>query len=160
MKWMRTVRWKCQIYILVRKEKKNQLFQESRVIEHLEFKTSPPALGSSVESAVEDLPSDLGNISLSYCENRSTSLHEAAHSGNAQWTLELLEQGCNPCLKDERGRTPYMLATEKEVRNTFRRFMAANIDRWDWLVACVPSPLTKEMEESQAAKQVFFPLNM
>ncbi|XP_020591863.1 ankyrin repeat and zinc finger domain-containing protein 1-like [Phalaenopsis equestris] len=102
---------------------------------------------------IEDLPSSLANISLSHCENKSTSLHEAAQSGNAQWTLELLEQGCSPCLKDERGRTPYMLATEKEVRNTFRRFMAANLDRWDWQAAYVPSPLTKEMEESQAAKQ-------
>jgi hypothetical protein len=32
--------------------------------------------------------------------------------------------------------------------------MALNIDRWDWHAANVPSALTKEMEESQAAKQV------
>lgn len=84
----------------------------------------------------------------------TTPLHEAAHSGNAHKVLELLEQGLDPCIKDERGRTPYMLATEKEVRNNFRRFMASNLDRWDWLAAKVPSALTKEMEESQAAKQV------
>ncbi|OVA07728.1 Ankyrin repeat [Macleaya cordata] len=83
----------------------------------------------------------------------TTPLHVAATSGNAQQTLELLEQGLDPCVKDERGRTPYMLATDKEVRNTFRRFMASNLDKWDWLAAKVPSPLTKEMEESQAAKQ-------
>ncbi|KAK8957238.1 hypothetical protein KSP39_PZI000852 [Platanthera zijinensis] len=46
-----------------------------------------------------------------------------------------------------------MLAREKEVRNTFRRFMAENLDRWDWQAAHVPSPLTKEVEESQAVKQ-------
>ncbi|KAK1274323.1 hypothetical protein QJS04_geneDACA020640 [Acorus gramineus] len=80
-------------------------------------------------------------------------LHEAAKSGNAQWTLELLEHGSDPCIKDVRGRTPYMLATDKEVRNTFRRFMALNLDKWDWHAAQVPSPLTKEMEEAQAAKQ-------
>ena len=45
-------------------------------------------------------------------------------------------------------------AAEKEVRNTFRRFMALNPDKWDWQTAKVPSPLTKEMEESQSAKQV------
>ncbi|XP_010277447.1 PREDICTED: ankyrin repeat and zinc finger domain-containing protein 1 isoform X2 [Nelumbo nucifera] len=83
----------------------------------------------------------------------TTPLHEAAMSGNAHKTLELLEQGLDPSIKDERGRTPYMLATEKEVRNIFRRFMALNIDKWDWHSAKVPSALTKEMEESQAAKQ-------
>lgn len=84
----------------------------------------------------------------------STPLHEASKSGNAQEVLELLEQGLDPCAKDERGQTPYMLANEKEVRNTFRRFMASNLEKWDWHAAKVPSPLTKEMEESQAAKQV------
>ncbi|KAG9139521.1 hypothetical protein Leryth_019242, partial [Lithospermum erythrorhizon] len=83
----------------------------------------------------------------------STDLHEAAKSGDAQKVLELLENDLDPCALDERGRTPYMLATEKEVRNTFRRFMASNLEKWDWHAAKVPSPLTKEMEESQAAKQ-------
>ncbi|KAE8681958.1 putative SNARE associated Golgi protein family [Hibiscus syriacus] len=83
----------------------------------------------------------------------STPLHEAAQSGDAQKVLELLEQGLDPCIKDQRGRTPYILASEKEVRNMFRRFMAANLEKWDWNSAKVPSALTKEMEESQAAKQ-------
>ncbi|KDP28735.1 hypothetical protein JCGZ_14506 [Jatropha curcas] len=83
----------------------------------------------------------------------TTPLHEAAESGNALKVLELLEQGMDPCVKDERGRTPYMLADDKEVRNTFRRFMASNLDKWDWHAAKVPSALTKEMEESQATKQ-------
>lgn len=83
----------------------------------------------------------------------STPLHQAAQSGDSEKVMELLEQGLDPCVKDERGRTPYMLAPDKEVRNTFRRFMASNLDKWDWNAAKVPSALTKEMEESQAAKQ-------
>ncbi|XWS77171.1 hypothetical protein CRYUN_Cryun01aG0238800 [Craigia yunnanensis] len=83
----------------------------------------------------------------------STTLHEAAQSGDAQKVLELLELDLDPCIKDQRGRTPYMLAIEKEVRNIFRRFMVSNPDKWDWNSAKVPSALTKEMEESQAAKQ-------
>ncbi|KAF5731675.1 Zinc finger protein-related [Tripterygium wilfordii] len=83
----------------------------------------------------------------------STPLHEAAQSGNVPKVLELLEQGLDPCIKNENGQTPYMVASEKEVRNTFRRFMALNLDKWDWHAANVPSALTKEMEESQAAKQ-------
>lgn len=87
-------------------------------------------------------------------QNETTPLHLAAKSGDVTRTLELLEQGLNPCIRDERGKTPYMLAPDKEVRNTFRRFMALNLDKWDWHAANVPSALTKEMEESQAAKQV------
>ncbi|RZC73151.1 hypothetical protein C5167_048636 [Papaver somniferum] len=83
----------------------------------------------------------------------STPLHVAAFCGNTQHILELLELGLDPCAVDERGRTPYMLATEKEARNTFRRFMALNLDKWDWNAAKVSSPLTKEMEESQSVKQ-------
>ncbi|KAJ1426784.1 Zinc finger C2H2-type [Sesbania bispinosa] len=84
---------------------------------------------------------------------KSTPLHQAAQSGDSQKVMELLEQGLDPCIKDERGRTPYMLAHDKEVRNAFRRFMASNLEKWDWHAAKVPSALTKEMEESQAAKQ-------
>ncbi|XP_050912288.1 uncharacterized protein LOC127127202 isoform X2 [Lathyrus oleraceus] len=84
---------------------------------------------------------------------KSTPLHQAAQSADSQKVTELLEQGLDPCIKDGRGRTPYMLAPDKEVRNTFRRFMASNPDKWDWNAAKVPSALTKEMEESQAAKQ-------
>nr|GEX48491.1 ankyrin repeat and zinc finger domain-containing protein 1 [Tanacetum cinerariifolium] len=85
--------------------------------------------------------------------HKTLPLHEAARAGNAEKVLELLEQGFDPCVIDERGQTPYRLAAEKEVRNTFRRFMALKPDKWDWQTAKVPSPLTKEMEESQNAKQ-------
>ncbi|GJY29037.1 retrotransposable element Tf2 [Tanacetum coccineum] len=100
-----------------------------------------------------------GNISEdSFVRKLKTShktlpLHEAARAGNAEKVLELLKQGFDPCVIDERGRTPYRLAAEKEVMNTFRRFMALNPDKWDWQTAKVPSPLTKEMEESHNAKQ-------
>jgi hypothetical protein len=99
-------------------------------------------------------PHEAMNIPLS--NNATTPLHEAAKAGNIEQTLELLEQGLDPCVKDERGKTPYVLASDKEVRNTFRRFMALNLDKWDWHAADVPSALTKEMEESQAAKQVSY----
>ncbi|CAL0328134.1 unnamed protein product [Lupinus luteus] len=85
--------------------------------------------------------------------DKSTPLHQAAQCDDSEKVMELLEQGLDPCIKDERGRTPYMLAHDKEVRNAFRRFMASNPNKWDWHAAKVPSALTKEMEESQAAKQ-------
>ncbi|CAK7347941.1 unnamed protein product [Dovyalis caffra] len=110
-----------------------------------------PAEASSSEKKSDDLLMPSG--SEREVAGKTTPLHEAAESGDAHRVLELLEQGLDPCIKDERGRTPYMLANDKEVRNAFRRFMAINIDRWDWHAANVPSALTKEMEESQAAKQ-------
>ncbi|TVU16075.1 hypothetical protein EJB05_39623, partial [Eragrostis curvula] len=109
------------------------------------------------EESISDLTVSLESLNRDEAATISskietTPLHEAAKSGNAQLTLELLEQGLDPCIKDARGKTPYLLASDKEVRNTFRRFMALNLDRWDWHAADVPSALTKEMEESQAAK--------
>ncbi|CAH8336766.1 unnamed protein product [Eruca vesicaria subsp. sativa] len=92
---------------------------------------------------------DLGDV----VTGTSTPLHEAAKSGDCERVGKLLEEGMDPCAKDERGRTPYLLANEKEVRNVFRRFMASNLEKWNWHDAKVPSPLTSEMEESQAAKQ-------
>ncbi|RHN46791.1 putative ankyrin repeat-containing domain-containing protein [Medicago truncatula] len=81
----------------------------------------------------------------------STPLHQAAQSGDAVKVMELLEQGMDPCIKDDRGRTPYMLAPRKQIKKTFRRFMASNLDKWDWKAAQVFCPLTKEMEKYQAA---------
>lgn len=101
----------------------------------------------------DELPISSNGESEDELYGKTTPLHEAAQSGDYLKVLELLEQGLDPCIKDERGRTPYMLAHDKEVRNNFRRFMASNLDKWDWHAAKVPSALTKEMEESQAAKQ-------
>ena len=39
--------------------------------------------------------------------HKTLPLHEAARAGNAEQVLELLEQGFDPCVIDERGRTPY-----------------------------------------------------
>lgn len=111
---------------------------------------STEACSSTSESNELPISSESDNV----VKGSSTPLHEAVQSGNALKVLELLEQGLDPCARDERGQTPYMVANEKEVRNTFRRFMASNLDKWDWNAAKVPSALTKEMEESQAAKQV------
>lgn len=101
----------------------------------------------------DELPISSNGESENELSGKSTPLHQAAQSGDSLKVLELLDQGLDPCIKDERGRTPYMLANDKEVRNTFRRFMASNLDKWDWHAAKVPSALTKDMEESQAAKQ-------
>ncbi|KAK9056241.1 hypothetical protein SSX86_027331 [Deinandra increscens subsp. villosa] len=120
--------------------------------------SSKKSLGTNKEVGEASIVNSMVDLAISSDEESkvnlvSAPLHEAAKAGNVEKVLELLEQGSDPCVVDERGKTPYMLATEKEVRNTFRRFMALNLDKWDWQAAKVPSPLTKEMEESQNAKQ-------
>lgn len=83
-----------------------------------------------------------------------TPLHLAAKAGDTVKVLNLLVEGADPCLKDKMGKTPYILAKDKETRNVFRRFMAQHLDKWDWHGASVPSPLTDELEAAQIAKQV------
>ena len=59
-------------------------------------------------------------------------LHLAAGSTDAvaaDTIMALLEMGADPCVKDGRGRVPYMVATEKGNRNAFRRFMGQCPDR-------------------------------
>ncbi|KAD3069192.1 hypothetical protein E3N88_37072 [Mikania micrantha] len=120
--------------------------------------SSKKNLGNNKEVAEANIANSMEDLAISSGKESkvsliSTPLHEAAKAGNVEKVLEYLEQGLDPCVVNERGKTPYMLASEKEVRNTFRRFMALNLDKWDWQAAKVPSPLTKEMEESQNAKQ-------
>jgi ankyrin repeat protein len=65
----------------------------------------------------------------------------------------LLNQGADPTITSKKNMTPYDLANDKETRNIFRRYMAEHMDKWNWNVARVPSPLTKEMEEEQQNRQ-------
>jgi hypothetical protein len=84
----------------------------------------------------------------------ASPLHRAAHKGDAAAVTRLLEEGSDPGVRDSHGRTPYMVATNKEVRDAFRRFMASASDQWDYVAAGIPSALTDELEAAQAAKKV------
>lgn len=65
---------------------------------------------------------------------------------------KLMDLGCDPSLSDASGRVPYMVASDKETRATFRRFMGANPERYDYVKAVIPSPLTEEIEKQKAEK--------
>ena len=60
--------------------------------------------------------------------------------------------GCDPTLSDVLGRVAYVLAGDKETRLTFRRFMGANPDSFDYVKAQIPSPLTDEIEKQKLEK--------
>mmetsp|Transcript_40627 Transcript_40627/g.115020 ORF Transcript_40627/g.115020 Transcript_40627/m.115020 type:complete len:658 (-) Transcript_40627:264-2237(-) len=82
-----------------------------------------------------------------------SELHKAAKAGNREKVRELLEAGADPCQADSRGWAPYLVALDKPTRDAFRRFMAAEPDRWDYSAAGIPSALTEELEEQQAARR-------
>jgi hypothetical protein len=45
-------------------------------------------------------------------------------------------------------------AAATQVRDAFRRFMAAQPDAWDYSASDIPSPLTEDMEAAQQSKKV------
>lgn len=79
-------------------------------------------------------------------ERLMTPLHVTAAGGHVAVLGALLERGANPLAEDIRGRVPYLLAANKDTRDTFRRARAGQPGRWDWDVARVPEPLTEVCE--------------
>lgn len=63
-----------------------------------------------------------------------------------------MELGCDPSLIDASGRVPYMVTSDKETRATFRRFMGTYPNRFNYVKAAIPSPLTDEIEKQKAEK--------
>ncbi len=49
------------------------------------------------------------------------------------------------CCRDSSGKTPYIAASDKEVRNEFRRFVAAYPDMYDYTAAQVQYPYQTEL---------------
>jgi hypothetical protein len=81
-------------------------------------------------------------------------LLKAAKAGEAERVARLLSSGHDPTVQDSQGATAYRLAANKAVRDAFRRAMAQEPEKWDWVAAGVPSGLTEEMEEAQLNKKV------
>ncbi|CAL5219276.1 g1077 [Coccomyxa viridis] len=84
-----------------------------------------------------------------------SALHAASRSGDADKVAALLQAGEDASVLDARGKPPYAVAANKEVRDAFRRHMASAGESltWDAEAAGIPSALTPEMEAQQAAKQ-------
>ncbi|XP_046851771.1 ankyrin repeat and zinc finger domain-containing protein 1-like isoform X2 [Xenia sp. Carnegie-2017] len=81
-----------------------------------------------------------------------TVLHVASRLGETEILKILLDNGANPTVKNAKGRVPYDVATNKETRNVFRRFMAVYPEKYDYNEARIPSALTSEMEERERQK--------
>lgn len=85
--------------------------------------------------------------------NGSTVLHRAASKGYAGLIPVLLLYGADPAIRNQSGQTPYLVAQTKEVRDSFRRFMAVFPGSYDYERAHVPSPLTQDMERERRDRE-------
>lgn len=81
-----------------------------------------------------------------------TLLHIAAKAGHRDIVWHLLQCGADPAFKNIYSMTPYSVSSDKAMRNTFRRFMAENSEMYDYKSACIPAPLTQDMEEERKFK--------
>ncbi len=79
-------------------------------------------------------------------------LHTAAATGNVSMVFTLLLHGGDPVVKDQTGKTPYLVSKDKPVRDSFRRFMASHPTAYDYDSAHIPSALTEEMERERREK--------
>ncbi|XP_076283535.1 tRNA endonuclease ANKZF1 [Lasioglossum baleicum] len=86
-------------------------------------------------------------------EDGNTMLHLAAAGGHLKLVWELLEIGSDPCNKNKKLQTPYAAANDKETRNTFRRFMGTNPDKYNYSKSQIPGPLTDEIEQEELERK-------
>ncbi|XP_012257096.2 ankyrin repeat and zinc finger domain-containing protein 1-like isoform X2 [Athalia rosae] len=86
-------------------------------------------------------------------EDGNTPLHLAANGAYLRVVWSLLEIGSDPCKKNKRLQTPYSATTDKETRNTFRRFMAENPSKFDYTKSQIPGPLIDEIEQEMLQKK-------
>ena len=81
-----------------------------------------------------------------------TLLHLAAATGNVAIVSFLLLYGADPVVKDQSGKTSYLVSKDRPVRDSFRRFMASHPSAYDYDSAHIPSPLTHDMEKERREK--------
>lgn len=150
-------RHRCDLYVHTGDDLKN----DSNINEGVkctEADVNEDLASSGINSEREGSPSRNGEMSSArisdvineqFGEGGNTLLHVASRSSRKEIVLRLLECGADPAVKDEKGRTSYAVAGNKDTRNEFRRFMASYPDRYDYVKAQIPSALTPEMENEK-----------
>ncbi|XP_066467700.1 tRNA endonuclease ANKZF1 isoform X2 [Tiliqua scincoides] len=93
-------------------------------------------------------PQQLLNTPLD--ESGWTLLHVAAAAGRSAVVRLLLEAGADPALRDRQERPPYCVSADRQTRSEFRRFMGEQPEKYNYIQAQIPGPLTAEMEARQA----------
>ncbi|KAM8855628.1 tRNA endonuclease ANKZF1 [Spinachia spinachia] len=105
------------------------------------------------QSAASDVPSPLALLNKPIDSSGFTLLHVASAAAQKAVVRLLLDEGADPACRDNKGQTPYVVCPDKESRNVFRKYMAENPDKYDYIKAQVPGPLTAEIESKKTEKK-------
>ncbi|KAM8749364.1 tRNA endonuclease ANKZF1 isoform 1-T2 [Acanthopagrus schlegelii] len=105
------------------------------------------------ENDPSDAPSPLTLLNKPIDSSGFTLLHVASAAAQKSVVRLLLDAGGDPACRDNRGKTPYVVAPDKDTRNVFRKYMGENPDKYDYIKAQVPGPLTAEIESKQSEKK-------
>ncbi|XP_047457335.1 ankyrin repeat and zinc finger domain-containing protein 1 [Mugil cephalus] len=115
--------------------------------------------GETVESQVQpesnpfDVSSPLSLLNKPIDSSGFTLLHVATAAAQKAVVRLLLDAGADPACRDNKGQTPYIVASDKDTRNVFRKYMGENPDKYDYSKAQVPGPLTAELESKKVEKK-------
>lgn len=86
-------------------------------------------------------------------QDGNTLLHIAASRGYGEIIRMLLSAGSDPCHKNKKLQTPYVVSNNKETKNVFRQFYAEFPDKYNYRKSQIPSPLTEETEKEMLEKR-------
>ncbi|XP_077176884.1 tRNA endonuclease ANKZF1 isoform X2 [Paroedura picta] len=92
-------------------------------------------------------------LNASLDESGWTLLHVAAAAGRSAVVHWLLQAGADPAVRDKQERPPYCVSADKQTRNEFRKFMGEQPEKYNYIQAQVPGPLTAQMEAKQAERR-------
>ena len=81
-----------------------------------------------------------------------TALHVASESGHGEIVLLLLREGCDPAIRDGKGRLAYVCANSKAARDAFRVFRGERPDMHDYGAAAIPDAITADSEAEKRKK--------
>nr|XP_020450416.1 ankyrin repeat and zinc finger domain-containing protein 1 isoform X1 [Monopterus albus] len=116
----------------------------------------PQAMAESQEGSEtnpSDAPSPLPLLNNPIDVSGFTLLHVASAAAQKAVVRLLLDTGADPACRDNKGQTPYIVAPDKDTRNVFRKYMGENPDKYDYVKAQVPAPLTAEIESKKTEKK-------
>lgn len=108
------------------------------------------SMSSKDDSALA--PSSVTILNEKINEEGTTLLHVATKEGYHSIVRALLDNGADPTVRNRKGLAPYMVSSDKEMRNVYRRFMASHPELYDYNKAQIPSPLTEAQEAEKLEK--------
>ncbi|GAB6026769.1 hypothetical protein CHUAL_013268 [Chamberlinius hualienensis] len=109
-------------------------------------------------TAIKTITASVPNISkvlnIPLGQNGTTTyLHIASQGGFSDLVWHLMDFGADPTVKNAKGQLPYHVAMNKDIRNIFTQFMAKYPDKFNYVEAQVPPPLTEEEIKLKALKK-------